>query len=85
MTCPEPNYKSKKVHILKWKGFFSARQAKQLLGVILKLKPESTGSSVSSWLNLTFNGFDEFQIGLLIAIQFLYDFYSCIILTEQFK
>jgi hypothetical protein len=85
MTCPEPNYKSKKVNILKWKGFFSARQAKQLLGVILKMQPESTGSSVSSWLNLTFNGFDEFQIGLLIAIQFLYDFYSYIILTEQFK
>lgn len=85
MTCPEPNYKSKKVHILKWKGFFSAKQAKQLLGVILKLQPESTGSSVSSWLNLTFNGFDEFQIGLLIAIQFLYDFYSYIVLTEQLK
>jgi hypothetical protein len=53
------------VHILKWKGFFSARQAKELLDVILKLQPEATGSSVPSWLNLTFTGFDEFKIGVL--------------------
>jgi hypothetical protein len=64
MTCHEPSYKSEKIHILKWKGFFSARQAKELLGVILKLRPETTENSVPSWLNLTLIGFDEFQIGV---------------------
>lgn len=70
MICPEPSYKSEKVHILKWRGFFPSSQAKQLLGVILRLHPEVTETTQPAWLNLTFHGFDEFRTGLLIILYY---------------
>lgn len=68
MTCPEPSCKSEKVHILKWRGFFSSMQAKRLLGLFLRLHPDATETTDSAWLNLTFHGFDELQTGLILIL-----------------
>lgn len=83
MICPEPSYKSEKVHILKWRGFFPSSQAKQLLGVILRLHPEVTETTQPAWLNLTFHGFDEFRTAPNIWSVFTTTSDACHVFTSQ--
>ncbi|XP_057380182.1 ribonuclease P protein subunit p40-like [Daphnia carinata] len=83
MICPEPSYKSEKVHILKWRGFFLSTQAKHLLGLILRLHPEVTETSQPAWLNLTFHGFDEFRTAPNIWSVFTTTSDVCHVFTSQ--
>lgn len=66
LTCPEPNYLSNEVKILKWTGFFTLKNAKKLLNAMLdmNLEVEHHSPLQHSWLNLTLHGFDDIHTGL---------------------
>lgn len=56
------------VNILAWRGFYSSRQAKKLLSIILDSYQDVAEENIPSWVNLTFHSFDEICSGISVVL-----------------